>query len=240
MSPASSRKNGHTSIKGDSDICGLDADEIVEGTGTTDIALPIPPPVITCTGLAGGATLTATYGLASGVQCTSLDASGIGVQSVIDAGFIAAVDVWGYVEQGVEICYPQIGSLTFLDAATSPRTVSTMSSYARGNSTCALLTRAGTVVLVPGTPTGTAPVTSVTVAGQPVAGTGAEPVAGGCPIHTIGHLFLRASPSLQGEIVGHVPRGSNLNSPSRTTFWYQVTYLGQSGWIGHKYVRANC
>ncbi|MCY3781458.1 MAG: SH3 domain-containing protein [Chloroflexi bacterium] len=235
------QKNSHVTIKGDSDICGLDADEIVEGTGSTDIDLPRPPAEPgTCAKLPSAtAVVTARYGLASGVECQLVDGPGIGVQSIVDAGFITAVNLWSYVEQGVEICFPHIGSITFIDTGTSPRAVSTIDSYLRGNSTCAYVARPGTVVLMPGQPTGgTPPVFGEPAVSQPTTGTGPAPA--GCPIHTTGHLFLRTTPSLQGTVLDAVPRGSNLVSPTRTTFWYQVTYNGRTGWIGHKYVRANC
>lgn len=229
-----------TIIRGNSNLCGLPPDEMVVGDykATVDVTTaPGPQEPGTCASLpAGVATVSATYGLASGVQCTQVGADGIGVQSVIDAGFIEAVDLWGYVEQGVEICFPQLGSVTFLDTATTPRVVATAESYDKNGNTCTMLTRAGIVVLVPGAPTGVAPPDTA----QPATGTGADSTSGGCPIHTTGHLLLRATPSLQGEILGYVPRGSNLISPSRATYWYQVNYQGQAGWIGHKYVRANC
>lgn len=232
------RDDSHTSISGNSDICGLPADEIVTGDGTSNIVLPQSPG--TCAQLPAGApVVSATYGLASGVQCTRMDASNIGNLAVIDAGFIDALDVWGYVEQGVEVCFAQLGSVTFLDAATVPRAISTIDSYGKNGGTCVHLTRAGTAVLVPGAPSGaTPPVISAPAASQPTTATSATP--GGCPVHLTGHLFLRDMPSLQGTVLDAVPRGSNLVSPTRTTFWYQVTYNGRTGWIGHKYVRANC
>ena len=73
--------------------------------------------------IAAGFRLSATYGLASGVQFRRLDAGGIGIRSVLEAGFLDAVDVFGYAEQGVEVCFPGSGSLLLLDAATSPRSV---------------------------------------------------------------------------------------------------------------------
>ena len=54
-----------------------------------------------------GYQLAATYGLGSGVQFKRVDASGVGNQAVIDLGLIDAIDVWGYVEQGVHVCFPQ-------------------------------------------------------------------------------------------------------------------------------------
>ena len=233
------QRSSHTIIEGASDICGLDADDMVEGSGTSAISIPPPPVPATCRDLPPGvATVSATYGVTSGVQCQIVDGAGIGIQSVVDAGFIAAVNIWAYVEQGVDICFPHLGSLIFLDSAITPRTVSAIDAYRTGNSVCAHLTRPGTVVLMPGEPPAEMrPVVSEPAPDQPAA---SQPVSVACSIHTTGHLRLRAEPSLQSETLDYVQRGSNLTAVSRTTFWYQVTYRGLTGWIGNRYVRANC
>lgn len=236
--------NGRVSIQGNTNLCGLPLDEMVTGSGKKDINVPVAPPPATCGDVpASVAVVSATYGLASGLQCQLVDGSGIGVQSIIDAGFISAVNLWGYVEQGAEICFPQLGSLVFLDSAITPRAASPIAAYRKGNSTCAHVTRPGTVVLMPGEPPTAGPPAGVTPPADQPAGSqpaASQPTGGGCPIHTTGHLRLRGAPSLQGETIGYVPRGSNLVSTSRTTFWYQVTYRGLTGWIGHKYVSASC
>ncbi len=234
----------HTSIQGDSNICDLPADELVTGGDTVDINLTPPPAVQTCAMLKGSfATISATFGLASGVQCQQVGAAGIGIQSVIDAGFMAAVDVWGYVEQGVEICFPQLGSLTFLDAATSPRSVSTIQSYGDGGNTCTHLTRAGTVVLAPGAPTETRAPTAVPAAvTQPVTSTVPGRAEVGCPILATGHLKLKDTPSSEAEIIGYITRGTSMIVVGRVIGWYQVSHGGQTGWVGGKYTAAaaNC
>ena len=69
-------------------------------------ATDVPPP----TGyilVNQGYQLWAQHGLASGVQFKRVDASGVGNSAVIDLGVIDAIDVWGYVEQGVQVCFPQ-------------------------------------------------------------------------------------------------------------------------------------
>lgn len=223
-------EDSHVSLQGNTDICGLPHDELIIGSFTSSINLPVPLPPDTCSALPGANTaITATYGHHSGVQCRQLDGSGIGVQSIIDAGFIAAVDVWGYVEQGVEICFPQLGSITFLDASTSPRAVSAMDSYSRGNSTCTHLTRPGTVVLMPGAPTSVAPVVT---AAQPATATTA---VSGCGVHAIGHLKFLAGPSSEAEIIGYITRGTTVTFVSRIPGWYQVSRGGLTGWVGGKY-----
>ncbi len=96
-----------------------------------------------------GMTFEAAYGLDSGVHFRQLDGGGIGVQSIIDAGPLAALDVYGYVEQGVEVCFPQIGRVVFLDARTMPRAITTLPATVRDGMTCVYLDSPGSLALLP-------------------------------------------------------------------------------------------
>ena len=98
---------------------------------------------------ATGATFGATFGLDSGVHFRQLDGAGIGVQSIIDAGYLEAFDVWGYVEQGVEVCFPQVGRVIFLDANTSPRAIVPLTSTVVNGQTCVSINSPGSLVLLP-------------------------------------------------------------------------------------------
>ncbi len=251
------QKNSHITISRDSNLCNLPVDKYVLGeiTGTSTVSLPQPPPARTCETLPGNITVMAALGSHSGVQCTDVGAAGVGIQSIVDMGIIDAVDVWAYVEQGVEICFGREGRIIFLDAATSPRSQAQVDSYRLGHQTCAYLQRAGTVVLVQGqtledrtpgttttpetttpttTTTTTTPTTTTTVTTTTTTVT--QPVVDGCPITTTGHLKLRATPSLEAEVLGYVLRGTTLGYIERTTFWFRVNHYGQTGWIGWKYV----
>ena len=115
------------------------------------IAAAAPTPqarVYTCEHLPLEIVVLAVAGSRSGIQCQQIDANGVGIKSVIDAGLILAVDVWGYVDPGVEVCLRGTGSLIFLDAAGAPRTPSWMSSYGDPGWTCSTFHRAGSLVLV--------------------------------------------------------------------------------------------
>ena len=109
------------------------------------------PPAVTCLDLqaASSIRIRATNGLGSGVQCQRLDGGGLGRQSLIDAGFIDAVDVWGYVEQGVEVCFPQAGRIIFLDALTIPRAMAPLESYRVDGMTCVWIESPGSLALLP-------------------------------------------------------------------------------------------
>ena len=115
-------------------------------------ATPTPRPLaVTCPALsqATGIAVSATYGLTSGIQCQQLNGAGIGVQSIIDAGFIDAVDIWGYVDQGVEVCFPQAGRILFLDARMMPRAIVPLESTVVNGMTCASISSPGSLVLMP-------------------------------------------------------------------------------------------
>ena len=112
-----------------------------------------PRPQIAATHIAlqaaTGATFSTTFGLDSGVHFRQLDGAGIGVQSIIDAGYLEAFDVWGYVEQGVEVCFSQTGRVVFLDARTSPRAIVPLESTVVSGKTCVSINSPGSLVLLP-------------------------------------------------------------------------------------------
>ncbi len=167
--------------------------------------------------------LSVAYGMRSGIQFQRLGAAGVGIQSVLDLGFLDAVDVWGNVAAGVEVCFPKVGGIVFLDASTSPRTVTTVAQYSRPGLTCAALNRAGTVVLV----AGLAPPDSTT-------GSAAATPLSGCLVTSTHVLNLRASAG--GEVIGYVPQNASLTALSRTPGWFQVDNNGVIGWISADYV----
>ena len=112
-----------------------------------------PRPQIAATHIAlqaaTGATFRTAFGLDSGVHFRQLDGAGIGVQSIIDAGYLEAFDVYGYVEQGVEVCFPQIGRVIFLDARTMPRAITPLESTVVNGQTCVSINSPGSLVLLP-------------------------------------------------------------------------------------------
>jgi len=237
-------------VRGDSEICNYTAETVAswfDGPASPPVLAPAEVPVqpavaFTCETLGGNApTVSARYGLQSGVQCKRVDAAGIGNQSVLDAGYIDAIDIYGYVEQGVELCFPRLGSIVFLDAATAPRTQTPVEFFARDGWTCASLNRPGTVVLVPGQPPviETAPVEQVPAV-QPVvaeqapasqADTTVASQTGQCLVTTIANLKLRSIPFMDDNVIGYVARGETLNRISGNQYWHYVQFYNQTGWI---------
>ncbi|MCY4144990.1 MAG: SH3 domain-containing protein [Chloroflexi bacterium] len=214
----------HTTLSGAWDICGLPDDQIIQGSHTATFRAAPPPQ--TCQNLPpNSATVTAPGGLSTGIQCQRLDARGVGNSAVIDAGLLDAVDIWGNVQPGVQVCFPRLGAVMFLDAATAPRALSRLDSTAVDNTVCVAIASAGTVALVHGQPTHAAPKPKPKPA-QPAA----------CTIVTTGNLVLRDRPSLSGARLGYVPRGAQATRLAQRANWHQVERQGQTGWLGGKYV----
>ncbi len=86
-----------------------------------------------------------------GVHCQAVSGGGIGPFWLANAGAMAAVDIWGMMYLDAEVCFEDSGSVTFLDASMSPRMQMDVD-YAMDDHgrTCAHISKAGTVVLMPG------------------------------------------------------------------------------------------
>lgn len=177
-----------------------------------------------------GYALSARYGLRSGVEFQRVDASGVGIQSIIDLGLIDAIDVWSYVEQGVEVCFPQQGHVLFLDAATAPRTVLLIDAYTINGYTCVFLNRPGTVVMTENAPPGMA-----------MQSLDPGTVLVDCMVTTTDILNFRNGPG--GDLLnGLIPARVTLTALRRTAGWFKVDYHGALGWISASYVitRGHC
>ena len=169
--------------------------------------------------------ITATNGLHSGVQFKMVDGGGVGNDEVLALGFIDAIDIFGWVEQGVTVCFKQLGRVVFLDAKNSPRTYEDIASYGTvDGKTCVDLNRAGTLVLVYGSPTVSA-------------GAAGTKDLSGCMVTLTEILNFRDGPG--GGIMGILPSGVTLTALERTSEWFHVDYHGTQGWISANYVIEN-
>ena len=179
-------------------------------------------PVQTCEILMQETDITVTdiSGLGIGYQCQRADATAVGDARVIAMGLVDAVDVWGWIAQGIELCFPQSAAAVFLDAAHAPRTLHSLESYTNGaGMTCVEIDRAGTIALVEGTPT-----YSYLPPKQ----------LSNCMVFTRNILNFRETPD--GEITGLIPALVTLTAMAHTPGWYEVDYWGDVGWISADYV----
>ena len=85
-------------------------------------------------------------------QCQRVDGVGIGNADVAAAGFVDAIDVWGWVLPNMGVCFTASGgSFKFIDTTVLPRVIHDLPAVAIDGMTCATISHAGILVLRPGT-----------------------------------------------------------------------------------------
>ena len=164
---------------------------------------------------------------AMGAQGRRVDASGVGNQAIVDQGLLDAIDMWGYIAPGTEVCFAQFGRLMLLDAAYSPRRAMPLSAYQRNGMTCATLDRAGTVVLLQSAEP--LPVVDDTAMTLP-----------NCMVRLLYALHFRDAPA--GHIMSVLPANILLTAFDYHQGWFKVDFYGQKGWVSANYVQThgNC
>ena len=196
------------------------ATSTADTTSTSPTAIPTAA-TPTCETLPAGVTVT---GYVSGTQCQQRDAGGIGNQTIVDYGFKTAIDIWGYVPgSGVTICFQDTGVIILLDAATSPRAIVSLQTYADGDKRCAHVDREGTAILMPSAFMSTGEVSDL------------ELSLSGCTVTTTDILNLRNAPA-GDTVLAVILNDVSFNAQARTSSWFQVDYFGTVGWISGDYV----
>ena len=214
------------------------------------------PPIPTCPYLPPNVEV---FGYVRGTQCQTVGLAGVGNMDVIKRGFIDAVDIWSYVNGGLEVCFRQAGWLVFLDAAYAPRMVVELDAFQREDMTCGAIDGPGTVVMVRSAPPSAAAAPPAADAPPPAADAAppaadASPAPGeptlptfdaiplnDCLIKLVETLFLRAEPA--GEIIGLVWQFSEVPAFEISGYWYKIEFEGQSGYVSryHRTVlRGGC
>ena len=193
---------------------------------------PKPPAYTGETLLGQGYQVSSTHGLRSGLQLERREAAAVGNQAVYDAGFIDAVDVWGYAEQGVEVCFPPDvgpGPLLFLDASQAPRSVSPLPSVLKSGMVCGTVHGPGMVVMVQSWPGAPAP--------APAEIPEDIRTLSNCMVTATHLINFRASPG--GEVIGGVAYDWTLTALARTGNWFKVDLHGEQGWVSADYVNPS-
>ncbi len=188
------------------------------------------PPPVTCPHLPPSRAVVSGY--AENTQCQMVGEVVIGKTDLIQHGFIDAVDVWSYVNGGLEVCFRNDGWLVFLDATYLQRMVMELEHYHRDGMTCGRIDRIGTVVLLASAPT-TAPLAEPAETTLPIFD--AIPLSD-CLIKLVETLFLRAEPG--GEIIGLVWLNSEVSAFEINGYWYKIEFEGTTGYISRFYRRV--
>ena len=156
------------------------------------------------------------------VGCRAVDTGLIDKHPALASGMIAAIDIFGYVEDGVEVCFRNIGELVFLDSATEPPKPKQLPSYNNAvGMTCGEVENVGTLVLV---------------AAVIERDTFVE--LSSCQVTTTQTVRLRDEVG-SSTALRLVPYNVTLDTFSRTDNWFNVTFLGTEGWISARYARAD-
>jgi hypothetical protein len=142
---------------------------VVTQAATAAAAFATPQPIPLCALIGGGTNsivrASVPSGLNADVFCRVLnengvyvrDAAEVGDQTLINAGVLQAVDVFGFASGGVQVtalnqpirvCLQGSGRLFFRDATNAPRVTVPLAATGEGGYTCASIPNAGTVVLV--------------------------------------------------------------------------------------------
>ena len=189
-------------------------------TATAIAMLPTPVATSTCDTMPAGVTILSYEG---GTQCRVVGGAAIADPSIA-ANYTTAVDIYGWLGDGIEVCLAGAGSIAFLDAAYSPRALSYPAYYYANGQTCTALSVPGTVVLQPG-PAGPPP----EAAGETA-----------CTLTTTGNLNFRTAP--MGKIMYSLRKGTSVIATGKVGAWYMVSHHGLDGYVHGGWVTAsgNC
>ena len=197
-------------------------------TPTPEPALPPTTAPSTCSAMPANIVIS---GYQPGTACKALDARGVGNQTVIDYGFLYAVDIFGDLSTPVKTCFVHgQGIIILLDAANSPRNIVPLQPSLEGNLICADVTRPGTVVLLP----------------LDVVQSGLAPMPiwrlSGCTVTTTAILNLRSEPNSGSAVVANVLNDVQLSADATEQNWYRVNYYDVIGWLSGDYLAksGNC
>jgi hypothetical protein len=148
-------------------------------------------------------------------------------ESILTHGFLQAVDISGWLGSSIEICLEGQGGTLFLDAANSPRIPEWIVSNIRGNSTCATISRLGTVILVEDNEF------AETVSPAPET---ARNILTNCRVTTLNMLNFRAEPRTDGTVITIIPYDYELEAIAYTTGWFNVIFGDNNGWVSENFV----
>ena len=179
-----------------------------------------------------------------GAQCQIVSGAGIGDQSILDAGPLGAINVWGPANLQADVCFAAFGKIVFQNASTMPHSQQTLPVFYPGDgATCAYINNPGKVILLPGEP-------------EQIAEAQAEPTAEPkkrsnlvflikddiesaialehCQVRARQNIHIRLAPA--GERTGLVVAGYTFTALARTDNWFKVVFDGAERWVSAHFV----
>ncbi len=216
----------------------VDTDQGTWGTTTASLGRAkcpsySSPPHFDCAEIANRVLINA---IGDGTNCQSVVPGGIGDPSLIDAGVLDAIDIWGR-PSNVRFCFHQHGRLKFVDTATMPRVTSNLAAETINGMTCGSVDRIGMVVLLRADEAASE---ANEASDSPAAAAETDPPSSTvCQLQTTGYLSLRAGPSVYFARLDVMPYGTRLLGMARDGDWFLVEYEGQRGWASRTYFAAS-
>ena len=182
--------------------------------------------------------VAAELGMNSGIHFKRWGPWQVGVPSIIDRGVLDVVDVFGNANQYFEVCFPQKGAIVFMDAATVPRHIFDIPTFAKDSYTCGAMNRAGTLVLVrPATESSAQSVDQALV--QRFIDATNDPISSAialedCEVTSVHNLNMREEP--WGVKLDVLLKHTTVMATARTESWFRVNYERDDrdpveGWI---------
>ena len=172
------------------------------------------------------------HAIGSGTNCHSVVPGGLGDPSLISAGVLDAIDIWGS-DSTVRFCFLKPGRLVFIDTAASPRVTVNLAADHINGTTCGTVDRTGMVALLRADAPAPAAPDPPSAPVEPET----EVVSGDiCQVTTTEVLSLRAGPSVFYARLDALPTGTRLLASGRNGDWFVVNYKGQWGWSSGAYL----
>ncbi|MDE2750683.1 MAG: fibronectin type III domain-containing protein, partial [Chloroflexota bacterium] len=178
-----------------------------------------------------------------GAQGQRVKPVGVGRADVIPHHEILnAVNIWGYVTPGIEVCFDQPGRLLFVDSVYPPIAPFELPAHRRDGMTCATIDTAGTVVLLRGE---SSPEQSLSQSQNPPPLATAKPSGtqrlSGCEVRPWANVKFRQSPP-GGEVISVTSIRKWLPASETRYGYFKVPLWGREGWISGRFVytRGNC
>ncbi|MDE2948086.1 MAG: fibronectin type III domain-containing protein [Chloroflexota bacterium] len=178
-----------------------------------------------------------------GAQGQRVKPVGVGRADVIPHHEILnAVNIWGYVTPGIEVCFDQPGRLLFVDSVYPPIAPFELPAHRRDGMTCATIDTAGTVVLLRGE---SSPEQSQSQSQNPPPLATAKPSGtqrlSGCEVRPWADVKFRQSPP-GGEVISVTAIRKWLPASKTRYGYFKVSLWGREGWISGRFVytRGDC
>ncbi len=163
-----------------------------------------------------------------GAQGQQVNHVGVGRADRIPPDEIAdAVNIWGYVTPGIEVCFDQPGRLLFVDSVYPPIAPYPLPAYQRDSMTCTTIDTAGTVVLLR--------------EDSPPPSHSHSQALSGCEVRPWADVKFRKSPP-GGEVISVTSIREWLPASEKRYGYFKVRLWGREGWVSGEYVytRGEC